>query len=405
MGRRKNGEAPQIRFHAHSGQARVRINGQVIYLGRFGSPEANAAYHRLLAEWHATSGNVTVPEAAPAPSRRRRRPAAAEPTASAAVAPAPAGLTLAEVCVMWIADSEQRYTRKDGTQSSTIHECRMIVRALEADGGMPAAAFKAKALVAVQRRLVDEGRPRTTVNRIVKGIRRMFRWATVNEFVPDGLVHALEAVEPLRPGQTEAPELEPVVDVADEHVERTLAAMPRVPRDLLRFIRLVGCRPGEACMIRPCDVDTAGPVWRWTLPKHKNTWRGHARVVLIGPKAQAVLRPYLKRRPERYCFSPVESERERLKYLGRKEVAARLAMCKESYSVSSLGCGIKRAAKRAKVPAWTTMQLRHTAATEAREAFGLDAAQARLGHKSADITQVYASVTQKRAMQVAVALG
>jgi integrase len=405
MGRRKNGEAPQIRFHAHSGQARVRINGQVIYLGPYGSPEANAAYHRLLAEWHATSGNVVVPEAASTASRRQRRPAAAEPTASAPLASAPAGLTLAEVCVMWIADCEQRYTRKDGTQSSTIHECRMIVRALEANGGMPAAAFKAKALVAVQRRLVDQGRPRTTVNRIVKGIRRMFRWATVNEYVPDGLVHTLEAVEPLRPGQTDAPELEPVVDVPDPHVDQTLATMPRIPRDLARFIRLVGCRPGEACKIRPCDVDTTGPVWRWTLPKHKNSWRGHARVVLVGPKAQGVLRPYLNRRPEQYCFSPVESERERLRYLGRTEMRARLAMCKECYSVSSLRCAIKRAGKRAKVPAWTTMQLRHTAATEAREAFGLDAAQARLGHKSADITQVYASVSQKHAERVAIALG
>jgi hypothetical protein len=33
MGRRKRGEEPQMRFHAHSGQARVRINGEVIYLG------------------------------------------------------------------------------------------------------------------------------------------------------------------------------------------------------------------------------------------------------------------------------------------------------------------------------------------------------------------------------------
>jgi len=405
MGRRKNGEAPQVRFHRHSGQAIVRINGKVIYLGPFGSREANAAYHRILAEWHATNGNVAVPEAKPAPSRRRRRPAAAAPTAPAPVAPAPAGLTVAEVCVLWVADCEQRYTRKDGSQSSTIHECRMIVRALEADGMLPAAAFKAKALVAVQRRLVDDGRPRTTVNRIVKGIRRLFRWATVNEYVPDGLVHALEAVEPLRPGQTDAAELEPVADVPDDHVDRTLAAMHRVPRDLVRFIRLVGCRPGEACMIRPSDVDTTGPVWRWTLPKHKNMWRGHARVVWIGPKAQAVLRPYLKRRPEQYCFSPVESERDRLKYLGRKEVRARLAMCKESYSVSSLRCAVQRACRRAKVPLWSPMQLRHTAATEAREAFGLDAAQARLGHKSADITQVYASVSDKHAMQVAAALG
>lgn len=73
MGRRKSGEAPQVRFHAHSGQARVRINGKVIYLGPYGSPEANAAYHRLLAEWHANAGTVVVPESTAVPKRRRGR--------------------------------------------------------------------------------------------------------------------------------------------------------------------------------------------------------------------------------------------------------------------------------------------------------------------------------------------
>jgi hypothetical protein len=52
MGRRKRGEEPQMRFHSHSGQARVRVDGKVIYLGPWDSPEAMANYHRLLVEWH-----------------------------------------------------------------------------------------------------------------------------------------------------------------------------------------------------------------------------------------------------------------------------------------------------------------------------------------------------------------
>jgi hypothetical protein len=52
MGRRKRGEEPQMRFHSHSGQARVRVDGKVIYLGPWDSPEAKANYHRLLVEWH-----------------------------------------------------------------------------------------------------------------------------------------------------------------------------------------------------------------------------------------------------------------------------------------------------------------------------------------------------------------
>jgi integrase len=51
------------------------------------------------------------------------------------------------------------------------------------------------------------------------------------------------------------------------------------------------------------------------------------------------------------------------------------------------------------------MQLRHNAGTEAREQLGLDAAQARLGHRQANVTQVYASVTDRRKREVARLLG
>ena len=44
------------------------------------------------------------------------------------------------------------------------------------------------------------------------------------------------------------------------------------------------------------------------------------------------------------------------------------------------------------------LQLRHAAGTEARSAGGgLDAAQVRLGHKNANITQVYAEVSREKA--------
>jgi site-specific recombinase XerC len=39
---------------------------------------------------------------------------------------------------------------------------------------------------------------------------------------------------------------------------------------------------------------------------------------------------------------------------------------------------------------WSPNQLRHSAATEIRSRFGLEAAQVILGHSRADVTQVYA---------------
>jgi len=49
---------------------------------------------------------------------------------------------------------------------------------------------------------------------------------------------------------------------------------------------------------------------------------------------------------------------------------------------------------------WSANQLRHTAATEIRREFGIEAAQNTLGHSSPDVTLVYAerSLDQVRAV-------
>jgi site-specific recombinase XerC len=52
---------------------------------------------------------------------------------------------------------------------------------------------------------------------------------------------------------------------------------------------------------------------------------------------------------------------------------------------------VLRACRRAKVPAWTPNQLRHTRATQIRQAFGsLEAAKAVLGHADTRVTEIYA---------------
>ena len=54
---------------------------------------------------------------------------------------------------------------------------------------------------------------------------------------------------------------------------------------------------------------------------------------------------------------------------------------------------------------WAPNQLRHTAATEIRKAFGLEAAQIALGHSQANITQVYAERDMAKGIEVARRIG
>jgi integrase len=208
--------------------------------------------------------------------------------------------------------------------------------------------------------------------------------------------------------------------VADEVVDATLPHLPEVVADMVRFQRLTGCRPAEVCLVRPCDVDTSGDVWIYRPESHKTQHHGRDRVICVGPKAQDVLRRYLLRPEGAYCFSPIDSERKRLAdrhqkrrtplSYGNRPGTNRKRRPKRKpggrYDSNSYRRAIHRAvelANRARtkqaaedgtepesLPRWSPNRLRHSAATEIRKRFGLEAAQVTLGHATADVSQIYA---------------
>ncbi len=73
--------------------------------------------------------------------------------------------------------------------------------------------------------------------------------------------------------------------VADDIIEATLARLPAIVADMVRFQRLTGCRPGEVCCLRPGDVrrtDDAGralDVWEYRPARHKTEHHGRDRVI------------------------------------------------------------------------------------------------------------------------------
>ena len=91
-------------------------------------------------------------------------------------------------------------------------------------------------------------------------------------------------------------------------VEATLPFLSQTVADMVRLQRLTGARPGEICAMRPGDIDRSGEVWKYTPAEHKTEHHGHRRLIIIGPKGQAILHPYLLRSKEAYCFSPQEAE-------------------------------------------------------------------------------------------------
>jgi integrase len=176
---------------------------------------------------------------------------------------------------------------------------------------LPLTRFGPKLLLQIQERLVEKGLCRDTVNQHVKGIRRIVRWAVSQEMAPGEVLYALQSVRGLRRGKTTAPDYPPVQPIDDLTVEKTLPFCGRIVAAMIRFEKLTGCRPGEVCSLRPCDVDQSGEIWEYRPAHHKTMHLGRERVILIGPKAQAVLMPFLLLRPPKeFCFSAEEAVKD-----------------------------------------------------------------------------------------------
>ncbi|MEO2032790.1 MAG: tyrosine-type recombinase/integrase [Planctomycetaceae bacterium] len=60
---------------------------------------------------------------------------------------------------------------------------------------------------------------------------------------------------------------------------------------------------------------------------------------------------------------------------------------------------------KGKVDTWAPNRLRHSAATEIRKRYGLEAAQVILGHAKADTTQIYAERDATLAQRIAREVG
>jgi len=409
---------PAYLLHKATGQARVRIDRKDHYLGPHGSPQSLERYNALVTAWFG-GGQTGVP------------------------------ISIDCLALLHLQYAKGYYV-KDGQETGEVDNLRDALKPLiRLCGTLLAADFGPLKLKTVRQSMIESGLCRTTINRRVDRIRRMFRWAVENEYVTAHVVTALDTVPGLRRERSAAREPEPVMPVSSAIVEATLPHLPKVVADMVSFQRLTGCRPGEVCQIRPCDVDRSDEVWVFRPASHKSQHHGRERRIFVGPKAQAILLPYLLRSPEAYCFSPLESEQQRRAAAherrktplscgnrpGTNRRATRQHQARDRYVKAAYaravvrGCAVafgmpsdlrkiskgltakerklakERAAAWRAEHCWSPNQLRHTAATEIRQRFGLEAAQAALGHRAADVTQIYAERDFGLAASVAKQIG
>jgi hypothetical protein len=306
--------------------------------------------------------------------------------------------------------------------------------------------------------MIRDGRCRSRINKDVARIKSLFRWGASKKLVSPTVHQGLESVEGPRAGRSGARETVPVRPVDDAVVEATLPHLPRQVAAMVSLQRLTGMRPGETVIMRGIDLEMREKVWlyrpgsdRGPHGAHKNAYRGHHRVILIGPKGQEVLRPWLRLNLQEYLFQPREavaefraeqrkkrktrvqpSQQNRRKRRPKKQPGEHYSVISYAHSVYK-GCDAafpppaplarrddetKRqwqerltADQKSELHAWRKRhrwhpnQLRHAKATEIRREAGLDAARAVLGHRSPQITEVYAEIDVNKAAAVMEQLG
>jgi integrase len=432
MSRRRSSSDPAYRLHKQSGQAVVTLSDGLggrrdVLLGKYGTPEESpeswAKYYRVLAEWK-TAG-------------RRLLPLEGKDSAEG-------GLSVNELILLFWRHAEQHYRHPDGRPTSELDGYRIALRPLkELYGLTPARDFGPLSLKAVRDAMVKHpvtnkarvkdpaagkaewrvkvirvGLARKAINQNLGRIKRLFKWAVSEELIPAQVLVGLQSVSGLQAGRSEAYEPPPVLPVPEAHVNATLPYLTPQLAAMIRLQTLTGMRPGEVCAMRTADLETSGRIWFYRPCTHKTAWRGKARVIAIGPKAQEVLKPWLRLNLEEHLFQPCEAvrhfreqQRNRRKTPLTPSQKARqpkknpLRRAGARYGVRAYGKAIDRAACKAGVPTWNPNQLRHGLATEVRKRYGVEAAQVLLGHERADVTQVYAERNMGLAERVAAEMG
>lgn len=385
---------PSYRRHKPSGQAVVTLNGRDCYLGPFGTDASKQEYDRIVGEWQANGR--TLPHDVRGPS----------------------GLLINELILAYWEFAETYY-RKNGEPTTELGSIREALRPLKRLYGSTAASdFGPRSLKACREAMISTKLARSVINNRVSRIKRMYKWATENELVPPSAYHGLQAVASLKKDRSAARETLPVGPAPEEHIAAVLPLLPRQLQAMVNLQLLTGMRPGEVRLMRACDLDTRDKVWTYTPVSHKTEHFGRSRVVVLGPRAQAIIQPFFKADVSAYLFSPKDAEADRSKerrrkrhtpmtpsQAARKPKRNRRRAPREHFDKNSYGGAIRRACEKAEVPQWHPHQLRHNAATRFRREGGLEEAQILLGHKYADVTQIYAERDQERATRLIARIG
>lgn len=223
----------------------------------------------------------------------------------------------------------------------------------------PVLLFQPVTLRQFQRHLSDSGLTRKSVINYTGLLKQAFKWGVSEGHVTPEVWYGLMTVPRATTGK-ESTSREPVKWV---HVEATLKHLPKPLCDMVYIQWLTGVRSGSLVLAAGNQFHRNGKYLLW-LPRHKTERYGKTLAIPVGPIGQLVFAEYLRLPPSKRFFG---------------------------YSTDSYCKALRRLQERKRLPRWTTHQLRHAVGHRVRELFGVEAAQAILGHSRLSTTEVYSA--------------
>ena len=387
--------------------AYVYINRKQVYLGKWGSAEAQGAYDRLVIEWAKSNGQVSVDFARD-------------------------GALLVELVTAF---AEEYKARPQKSLSDYYAFVDIGLRLGKLFPDKFANDFRIRDLEMFRDSLQEAGferkgehqeYTRTYLNKAVNRVKTIFSWGVTKEMVSAEACSRLKFLPPLRRGRTTAPEPPSRHLIPDSDYTAVCEFLPSYYLDIVTILRLTGMRPSELANMRIGDIDKSGDVWLYHPEHHKTEYRGNHRAVPFGKKVQTVLEKHLSgRNPDEYVFTasramiskwrdrrdqrktkiqPSQMER------GKKSIEEKVARYGNKMDPNTIGRIVSRAcqkaikAKKLSQP-WTPYELRHTAITEVRTKFGAEAAQHFAGHSNLDTQKFYDHSAIETASAVAREIG
>jgi len=338
---------PQMHHHRASDKARVYFKGKHIYLGEWGSPAAQTAYQNFLRQIDEINAPIMKGGGLP-------------------------------VCVAVgkFLDHAKEYYQGSHEVENLRSTLRVFIEYYE---WIPITEIGPLKIMDMMQSMAKKEVSRYRINRLLSHIKRLMDWLVSRELIGSEKLAAIKSVKSLKAGRTSAKEMIPVAAVPIEVVEQTLKNIRKPLCDMIQIQLLTAMRPNEVCNLNFSEIDQAKAVWIYSPAKHKTSYRGHKRQILIGPEAQSLLRPY--------SFLP----RDKPIFYTTKE---------EAFTAGTYGRAILEHNKANGIMHWMPNQLRHAAATRLVKEFGWEAARLILGHKSFNITAIYAEESLEKTAEI-----